>query len=513
LKRHEIPSNYFLRDVVEEFKKGLFGPVIGNKCEFCSENASKYCQNCKVFFCPTHDQEHSSHMFTKNHKSVNAKDFEKQKIEECSKHNEVIKLYCEKCSITVCSLCVALEHNGHKMLMIKEAAEKQRDRILTMTKPLQLKSKEIQEFLKLRQQHLKAINDEISMLNNERILEEERTKEDQRKDKEIVIQIDTIKRLSQQESDFEILKEENYKKVVDLISTQIPELKMKSLSLKRFPLYQEVQFIRKFGSLGSGDGQFNRPSGISVVDGLIYVSDCGNNRIQTFTKEGQFVRKFGSRGPRDGEFDNPLGIAIADGLIYVSDCGNNRIQIFTKEGQFVRKFGSKGSGDGQFATPIGIAIADGLIYVSDRGNNRIQIFTKEGQFVRKFGSFGSEDGQFATPAGIAIADGLIYVSDQNNCRIQILTKEGQFVRKFGSRGSEDGQFGYPIGIAIADGLIYVPECGNKRIQILTKEGQFVRKFGSTGPEDDKFKNPRAIAFADGLIFVADKHTIQVFSLM
>jgi hypothetical protein len=320
LKRHEIPSNYFLRDVVEEFKKGSFGSSnpVGNKCEFCSQNASKYCPNCKVFFCPQHDQDHSSHMFTKNHKSINAKDFEKQKIEECSQHNEVIKLFCEKCSIAVCSLCVALEHNGHKMIMIKEAAMKQRDRILTMTEPLQLKSKEIQESLKQGEQKINRIDDEIFRLSMERKEEEERMIENQRKNKEIVIQIDTIKRLSQQESDFEILKEENYKKVVDLISTQIPELKTKSLSVKRFPLSQEVQFVRKFGSEGSGDGQFNDPCGIAVADDLIFVTDQDNNRVQIFTKEGQFVRKFGSEGSGDGQFNYPCGIAVADGLIFIT---------------------------------------------------------------------------------------------------------------------------------------------------------------------------------------------------
>ncbi len=42
--------------------------------------------------------------------------------------------------------------------------------------------------------------------------------------------------------------------------------------------------ITKWGSLGTGDGQFNGPAGIAVdAANSIYVTDAGNNRIQVFT--------------------------------------------------------------------------------------------------------------------------------------------------------------------------------------------------------------------------------------
>ena len=81
------------------------------------------------------------------------------------------------------------------------------------------------------------------------------------------------------------------------------------------------------------DGQFNNPAGVAVAsDGNVYVSEIGNNmgggdRIQKFTSEGVFVTKWGSSGSGDGQFDHPKGIVVApDGSLYVSDKGNNRIQ-------------------------------------------------------------------------------------------------------------------------------------------------------------------------------------------
>jgi len=56
-------------------------------------------------------------------------------------------------------------------------------------------------------------------------------------------------------------------------------------------------FITKWGSEGSGDGQFNHPDWIAVDNsGYVYVSDNLNHRIQKFTSDGMFITKWGSSG-------------------------------------------------------------------------------------------------------------------------------------------------------------------------------------------------------------------------
>ena len=48
-----------------------------------------------------------------------------------------------------------------------------------------------------------------------------------------------------------------------------------------------------------------------------------------FTYEGQFITSFGRKGEGPGEFYGPYGLAVDNcGVVYVCNCGNNRIQCF-----------------------------------------------------------------------------------------------------------------------------------------------------------------------------------------
>ena len=95
-----------------------------------------------------------------------------------------------------------------------------------------------------------------------------------------------------------------------------------------------------------------------------------------------FVDKFGSSGSGDGQFVSPPGVAVdSDDRIIVADSNNHRIQIFDSAGNFVSKFGSNGSGNGQFNFPNGVAVdSDDRIIVADNSNHRIQIFILDFDF-------------------------------------------------------------------------------------------------------------------------------------
>ena len=63
--------------------------------------------------------------------------------------------------------------------------------------------------------------------------------------------------------------------------------------MKKFSL--QGDYLPKFGSHGSGDGQFNGPKGLCFNSkGLLYVVDQNNHRVQVF-KENMFLSKFGSK--------------------------------------------------------------------------------------------------------------------------------------------------------------------------------------------------------------------------
>jgi DNA-binding beta-propeller fold protein YncE len=51
--------------------------------------------------------------------------------------------------------------------------------------------------------------------------------------------------------------------------------------------------------------------------------------VQKFDGNGNFITKWGSTGTADGQFLHPIGIAInSKGLVYVADINNARVQIF-----------------------------------------------------------------------------------------------------------------------------------------------------------------------------------------
>ena len=131
------------------------------------------------------------------------------------------------------------------------------------------------------------------------------------------------------------------------------------------------------GRSGSETEMFHYPTNIFVSrDGLIFVSDSLNFRVQIFTPDGKFLRAFGTAGDSPGYFSRPKGVAVdSHGNIYVVDALFDNIQIFDKEGRLLMAFGGPGHGYGEFWLPSGIFIdSNDRIYVSDSYNKRVQVF-------------------------------------------------------------------------------------------------------------------------------------------
>jgi len=58
----------------------------------------------------------------------------------------------------------------------------------------------------------------------------------------------------------------------------------KYVSPSTVPTDHKYEFLLKWGTESSGDGQLKYPAGVAVApDGSVYISDMGNNRIQKFT--------------------------------------------------------------------------------------------------------------------------------------------------------------------------------------------------------------------------------------
>ena len=128
------------------------------------------------------------------------------------------------------------------------------------------------------------------------------------------------------------------------------------------------------------------------------------------------LHQWGSLGSGQGQFDNPIDIGIgSSGNVYVADRGNHRIQTFDADGIFIAEWGTPGTGDGQFDIPSGLAIdEDDYVYVSERIPPRVQKFDAGGAFITKWGSWGwNQIGEFIWASDVAVADGFVYVLERN----------------------------------------------------------------------------------------------------
>ena len=77
----------------------------------------------------------------------------------------------------------------------------------------------------------------------------------------------------------------------------------------------DEDYLFEFGDgAGSGDTQFRWPVALTFdSQEHLYVTDEQNQRVTVFDSDGQFLRKWGTPGRGDGEFNGPAGIAAGPG--------------------------------------------------------------------------------------------------------------------------------------------------------------------------------------------------------
>jgi DNA-binding beta-propeller fold protein YncE len=144
--------------------------------------------------------------------------------------------------------------------------------------------------------------------------------------------------------------------------------------------------------------------------GDLYVSDGYRNaRVHRFSPEGQLKFSWGQPGKTArGEFHLPHSLLIHEGLVYVCDRENHRIQVFTTEGEHITTWTD-------LQQPMDISIdRDGVLYVSEgRGggsSSRVSVLDREGNVLSRFncrgghGSWVDSHGDIyvvaANPAGV-----------------------------------------------------------------------------------------------------------------
>jgi hypothetical protein len=136
--------------------------------------------------------------------------------------------------------------------------------------------------------------------------------------------------------------------------------------------------------------QLSIPHGISGSrDGLIYVADRANNRVQVFRQDGSFVRERILR-PKCGEESakwapkRPCGIEAAFSVgfshdpaqtyVYIADGGTHVITVLRRSDlEVVSEFGGPGVAPGQFGRPHNLAVDPaGNIFVAEAAGPKVK---------------------------------------------------------------------------------------------------------------------------------------------
>ncbi|XP_068582301.1 tripartite motif-containing protein 16-like [Cebidichthys violaceus] len=244
-------KNTMLADLVEQLKKtGLQAAPADHcyagpedvSCDVCTGRklkAFKSCLVCLVSYCEKHLQPHYDVAQLKKHKLVDPSNKLQENI--CSRHNEVMEIFCRTDQQCICYLCLMEEHKGHDTVSAAaERTERQRE--------LEVSQLNIQKRIQDREKDVKLLQQEVENINlsadkavedNEKVFTELiRLMEEKRSDVKQKVR-------SQQRTEVSQVKE-----LQEKLEQEISELKRNNAELKKLSHTEDHnQFLHNYPSL------------------------------------------------------------------------------------------------------------------------------------------------------------------------------------------------------------------------------------------------------------------------
>lgn len=281
-----------------------------------------------------------------------------------------------------------------------------------------------------------------------------------------------------------------------------------------FPDDPRIQFLRSFGTSddvnpatpsaieklvfgkeGEKTASINKPYGVAMKNGKIYVCDIRGRSIVVLDLKKKQTRLVGTTGLH--QVAHPVAITVADdGMIYVADNERCAVMVFDANERYSASMGY------DKMKPVAVAVFGDTLYVSDLGNQTIAMFDrKSGKKTSSFGTVGDADGQFRVPLGLAVDKvGNVYVTDMMRCTVQKFSPKGEFISAYGQMGDRPGQFARPKHIAVdADGIQYIVDAAFSNVQLFDDKKQLLMAFGALGDFPGAMDVPAGICISeDGL---------------
>jgi hypothetical protein len=168
---------------------------------------------------------------------------------------------------------------------------------------------------------------------------------------------------------------------------------------------------------------FNEPNEAMVGPGgdVFVLQGHGKSEscVLKFDADGNFIKSWGGKGTAPGQFDLPHSIVMdAEGLLYIADRNNARIQVFDADGKFVRESKHPGTPCGLFMSP------DQTIYLAHGHTGLVMQLDLNGKVLGSTGGQGKTLGRFGEAHYLAVsAREEIFVTDTLNWRVQKYVKK------------------------------------------------------------------------------------------
>jgi DNA-binding beta-propeller fold protein YncE len=250
--------------------------------------------------------------------------------------------------------------------------------------------------------------------------------------------------------------------------------------LASFSGSKDVETQSAFNRFVVGEKQsvyLDKPYGVAIYDGKIYVCDTNATVVVFDLKRKAFEPLKGATGP--GALLQPSNISIeSDGTKYVADPARGQVVAFDRNDEYVRAYGEPGNW-----RPVDAVTIEDRLYVADVGNGLVKVFDKRsGEPLEAIGDKGDPSERLDRPTNLAVdGDGDLYVTDFGRFQVLKFDRDGHFKATYGKPGDGPGTFARPKGIAVdRKGQLFVVDASFNNVQIFNKDGRVLLFFGEGG---------------------------------